>query len=221
MHICWSQWDQQKLVLVDVQLWCPWIPPLCILQCQLILALVYSSIPLIQPNNLSTGNVWNRWRTNFPMDIIQSFVWSDSGQFIICSKGASLPSLWGAEGTIGLSSSVIPLGIDYGLYGGSWNMSTFHLTGEHNFSRRNGEENDNNCWRKNTFGGLEETSLLCKFSMHFRLSCLNWGIFPDLCLFFPLQFQAFIEGFSDMLCLQIHIFWVLRLLYSMCILYIT
>jgi len=190
MHICWSQWDQQKLVLVDVQLWCPWIPPLCILQCWLILALVYSSIPLIQPINLSTGNVWNGWRTNFPMDIIQSFVWSDSGQFIICSKGASLPSLWGAEG-------------------------------EHNFSRRNGEENDNNCWRKNTFGGLEETSLLCKFSMHFRLSCLNWGIFPDLCLFFPLQFQAFIEGFSDMLCLQIHIFWVLRLLYSMCILYIT
>jgi hypothetical protein len=46
-------------------------------------------------------------------------------------------------------------------------MSTFHLTGEHNFSRRNGEENDNNSWRKNTFGGLEETSLLCKFSMHF------------------------------------------------------
>jgi hypothetical protein len=65
-------------------------------------------------------------------------------------------------------------------------MSTFHLTGEHNFSRRNGEENDNNSWRKNTFGGLEETSLLCKFSMHFHLSYLNRGIFQGSCWSFPL-----------------------------------
>jgi len=42
-------------------------------------------------------------------------------------------------------------------------FQSFHMTGKHNNSRRNGEENDNNSWRESTFGGLEEASLLCKF----------------------------------------------------------
>jgi len=42
--------------LLSYQL-CSVTPPLCILQRQSILALVYGSIPFIQPNNLFAGNV--------------------------------------------------------------------------------------------------------------------------------------------------------------------
>ena len=76
-------------------------------------------------------------------------------------------------------------------------FQSFHMTGKHNNSRRNGEENDNNSWRESTFGGLEEASLLCKFIV----ACIFFhvkpeGTFQGLCWFFSLQVQACIGGTS-------------------------
>ena len=51
----WLPWDDRNVL--SYQLCCSMIPPLCILQRQMILALLYGSIPFIQPNNLFAGNV--------------------------------------------------------------------------------------------------------------------------------------------------------------------
>lgn len=63
------------LVIGEQKLWLPIdsLPILCF-QCQIVLDLVYS-IPFIQLSELTglyTGNVWSKWRTKYPMDIIQS-----------------------------------------------------------------------------------------------------------------------------------------------------
>jgi hypothetical protein len=57
------------------------------------------------------------------------------------------------------------VGIVCDLYGGNgiFMFSFFYLTGKQNNSWRNGEEDDYNSWRENTFRSIEENSLLRKF----------------------------------------------------------
>ena len=88
---------------------CPMIPLLCFLKWPIVLLWF-----------LYAGFMRNRWRTNYPMDIIQSPVRISSRQYIIHSKGTALSSLWGAEGTICSTSYVASVGIDHDWSVGHW-----------------------------------------------------------------------------------------------------
>ena len=119
---------------------CPMIPLLCFLKWPIVLLWF-----------LYAGFMRNRWRTNYPMDIIQSPVRISSRQYIIHSKGTALPSLWRAEGTI-CSTSYVTSVIMTGVLGADF---FFYFTGKYNNSWRNGEEDNDNSWKGNTFGSIE------------------------------------------------------------------
>jgi hypothetical protein len=117
------------LVITMAEPCCPMIPVLCFVKWQIVL-LWFLVLYLSSWSDLYTGFMRNRWRTNYPMDIIQSPVRISSRQYIIHSKGTSLPSLWRAEGTVCWTSYVTSVGIDYNWRVGALKHFFFYFTGK-------------------------------------------------------------------------------------------